>query len=522
MTTVRPGNAGAGAQGAPGARWRGGVGSLPVRLTLAFVAVALVGIAVTAVATGTAVLRRFDVYVGHYQRLRAEQAARVLEDAYRRGGMDQVVHEAERLAGMTGLRAWLVNPSGDLIWECVPVPGQSPRMGRGGPHGGLAPWRREMQVPRQQAIPLRVGGEQVATLYVGAPEGSRWMAEELAFLAGVRRSLWLGAALAALVAVVVGLVVARGISLPLLRLREAADRLREGDLTQQVPEKGSDEMVALARAFNHLVRSLARQYEWRRNLTADVAHELRTPLAVVRAHIEAMQDGVWEASPENLAALHAEIMRLVRLVGDLEKLSEAESGALKLARAPVDLGEVARRVAAAFGPSFEQKGVDFRLEVEPGVPQVEGDEDRLSQVVWNLLSNALKFTPPGGAVTVRVHPRRGPGPETRQVGPSGALPSPGGGAAGPGPFPGGGAGVVCLAVSDTGPGIPPEELPLVFERFARVGARSPGRGTGLGLAISQALARAHGGHIEVQSAPGRGSTFTLVLPLPLPARRGTQ
>lgn len=510
MTAFQPDNAGpaAGAQGAPGRRWRGGLGSLPVRLTLAFVAVALVGIAVTAFATGTAVLRRFDVYVGRYQRLRAEQAARVLEDAYRRGGMDQVVREAERLAGMTGLRAWLVNPSGDLIWECVPVPGQSPRMGPSAPRGG---WRHGMQMPRQQAIPLRVGGEQVGTLYVAAPEGSRWMAEELAFLAGVRRSLWLGAALAALVAVVVGLVMARGISLPLLRLRDAADRLREGDLTQQVPEKGSDEMVALARAFNHLVRSLARQYEWRRNLTADVAHELRTPLAVVRAHIEAMQDGVWEASPENLAALHAEIMRLVRLVGDLEKLSEAESGALELARAPVDLGELARRVAAAFGPSFEQKGVDFHLDVEPGVPRVEGDEDRLSQVVWNLLSNALKFTPPGGTVTVRVYRGRGPGPETRPAGTSGPVPSPGGS-----------AGVVCLAVADTGPGIPPEELPFVFERFHRVGARSPERGTGLGLAISQALARAHGGRIEVQSTPGRGSTFTLVLPLQPPARRGTR
>lgn len=492
-----------------------GLGSLPVRLTAAFVAVALVGIAVTAIATGTAVLRRFDVYVGRYQRLRAEQAADVLEDAYRRGGMDQVVREAERLAGMTGLHAWLVDASGDVIWEWIPrleqfpPSDQPPRMGSPGSYAGGPPWRRGMRLPRQQAIPLQVGGQQVGTLHVAAPEGSRWMAEELAFLAGVRRSLWLGGALAALVAVVVGLGMARGISMPLLRLRDAADRLREGDLTQQVPEKGSHEMVALARAFNHLVHSLAQQYEWRHNLTADVAHELRTPLAVVRAHIEAMQDGVWEASAENLAALHAEIMRLVRLVGDLEKLSEAESGALELARTPVDLGEVARRVAAAFGPSFEQKGVGFRLDVEPGLLRVDGDQDRLSQVVWNLLSNALKFTPPGGEVAVHVYRRTAPAPGARPGGPSG-----------PGPSRDAGAGTVCLAVTDTGPGIPAEELPYVFERFHRAGTRSPDRGTGLGLAISQAVARAHGGHIEVQSEPGRGSTFTLVIPVASGAGHG--
>lgn len=483
------------------------MGSLRVRLTVAFVAVALVAITVTAIATGTAVSRRFDVYVGRYQRLRAEQAARVLEDAYRQGGMDQVVREVEHLAGMTGMHARLVDTAGNVVWEHIPRMDQP--AGRITPPGLHMPpgprWRWGARVPRQQAIPLRVGGQQVGTLYVAAPEGSPWMVEETAFLAGVRRSLWLAAGSAALLAVLAGLGMARSISRPLLRLRNAADRLREGDMTLQVPETGSDEMVALARAFNHLVRSLARQQELRRNLTADVAHELRTPLAVVRAHIEAMQDGVWEASPENLAALHAEIMRLVRLVGELEKLNEAESGSLELVWTAVDLAELARRVLAAFGPSFDQKGVSVRLEVEPGVPAVSGDEDRLSQVVWNLLSNALKFTPPGGQVTVRVY-RRG---ETMRA-----------------PATGTATGSVCLGVTDTGPGIPPEDLPFVFERFFHVrrraapgptGAGEPDRGTGLGLAISQALARAHGGRIEVQSELAKGSTFTLELPVRPPA-----
>lgn len=462
------------------------MGSLRVRLTVAFVAVALAGITVTAVATGAAISRRFDVYVGRYQRLRAERAARILEEAYRTGGMPQAVREAERLSGMIGMHARLVDANGNVVWESLPRSNQF----RTGPGPSSPPgprWRRGHFLG-QHAIPLRVGGEQVGTLYVATPEGSPWVAEELAFLGGVRRSLWLAVGAAALVAVVVGLAVARSISRPLLALRDAAEKLRQGDRTTQVPERGSDEVVALARAFNHLARSLARQEELRRNLTADVAHELRTPLAVVRSHIEAMQDGLWEASPENLAALHAEIMRLVRLVGELERLNEAESGSLELVWAEVDLAELTRRVTATFAPAFEQEGVALRLEFEPGTPAVAGDEDRFSQVVWNLLSNALKFTPPGGEVTVGI---RGEG------------------------------GFVRLAVTDTGPGIPADDLPYVFERFFRArrgeipsppAPGQPERGTGLGLAISQALARAHGGRIEVHSEPGRGSTFTLVLP----------
>lgn len=538
----------AGGSGPGGGGSRGsarGPGSLPVRLTVAFVGVALVGIAVTAIATGITVARRFDVYVGRYQRLRAEQAAVVLEQAYRRGGLDEVIREADRLAGMTGLYARLVDAQGNVVWEHIPRPegyqgsgGMPPAEGPRGPQGPGPHWRPGVPAVRQQAIPLVVDGRQVATLYVAAPAGSRRMAEELAFLAGVRRSLWLGGGLAALIAIVVGLAMARSISLPLLRLRGAAERLRQGDLSLQVPERGSEEMVDLARAFNLMVRSLARQRELRRNLTADVAHELRTPLAVVRGHIEAMQDGVWEASPENLAALHAEIMRLVRLVGELEKLNEAESGALELAPTRVDLGELARRVVAAFGPSFDQKGVALKLDIQPGVPPVWGDEDRLSQVVWNLLSNALKFTPRGGRVAVRVFSAGARSGPIAHGALRGAVRDPLRDALRDAPR----TGCVCLSVADSGPGIAPEDLPYVFERFFRARPRPggaeaeqcgapprgaeqgfvppgqegaglpPEQGVGLGLAISQALARAHGGHIEVESEPGQGATFTLVLP----------
>lgn len=445
-------------------------GSLSFRLTLAFMAVALLGILVTAAAVGQAVSRRFDLYLYRHQRFQAEQVALRLARAYEQGGFPLVVQEADRLAGVTDWRCRLVDEEGRVIWQNLP-----PGFPRHGP-----PWRQVRGGPREEAIPLLVGGNRVGTLYVAVPGAPFRQAEEAAFLGGVRRALWTGGILAAVAAMVVGLGMARSMTRPLASLCRAAERLREGDTSQQVREEGSEEIRALARAFNHLARSLARQEELRRQLAADLAHEIRTPLAVLRGHIEAMQDGVWEATPENLAALHAELMRLVRLVGDLEKLNEAESQALTPARSPVDIGELARRVVTAFAPLFEQKGVALELEVASVSLRVRGDEDKLSQVLWNLLSNALKFTPTGGKVKVL------------------ALAS---------------EREVRLEVRDTGPGIPPEDLPYLFERTFRLRrARGEEEGSGLGLAIAQALAKAQGGRLEARSEPGRGSAFALILP----------
>ncbi|HHY95875.1 MAG TPA: HAMP domain-containing protein, partial [Firmicutes bacterium] len=372
-------------------------GSLRLHLALAFVTVAVLGIVVTAVAVGEGVSRHFEDYLGRNQRVRAEKVAIFLTQVYEQGGgsLTLVVREADRLVGMAGMQAWLVDPRGQVIWESGP--GHGPRRPWWRVDGGEAPRGSPPgdRVGKGQCVPLVVNGQEVASLYFWPDGGPGPHGEEATFMAGVRRALWLGGGLASLLAVLVGLGVARGLSRPLTDIKQAADRLCEGDLRQQVPEEGSDEVRALAAAFNHLARTLARQEELRRNLTADVAHELRTPLAVLRGHIEAMQDGILEASPANLSALHGEIMRLVRLVGDLEKLNEAEADSLELQVTDVDLGQVASRVVTTFRPAFEQKGITLALHSGTGVPALKGDEDKLSQVIWNLISNALKFTPPG-------------------------------------------------------------------------------------------------------------------------------
>jgi two-component system sensor histidine kinase BaeS len=223
--------------------------------------------------------------------------------------------------------------------------------------------------------------------------------------------------------------------------------------------------------------TIERESALRRALVADVAHELRTPVTVLQASCEALLDGIEESTPDRLASLHEEVLRLGRLVGDLETLSSAEAARLGLLRALVDLREIVDQAADRLAAYFEAGELTLERELER--TDVIGDSSRLAQVVDNLLGNALKFTPPGGRVVV----------EARSMGD-----------------------VAVLRVSDSGPGIPADELPYVFERFWR-GERARGvAGSGIGLAVVAELVEAHGGQVEVASAPGEGAVFTVRLP----------
>jgi signal transduction histidine kinase len=307
-------------------------------------------------------------------------------------------------------------------------------------------------------------------------------APERRFLWQLRRATWLAALAGGLAAALLGVVVARHLTAPLRKMSAAATRIGRGDLDQHVPVASDDELGNLARAFNAMATSLQRLEESRRHLVADIAHELGTPLAVLQANLEGMLDGVVEVTPDRLAALHTQVRLLARLVEDLRDLSLAQAGKLVLKRAPVDVGAVVAEAVAVVGPHADEKGVRLRTQVATGGPAVAADRDRLLQVVHNLLDNAIRHTPAGGTVTV--------GLET-------------------------GRGEVRLSVRDTGPGIPPQELERVFDRFTRLDpARARGSGgAGLGLAIVRTLVEAHGGRVWATSRVGEGSTFTVALPV---------
>ena len=329
----------------------------------------------------------------------------------------------------------------------------------------------------QSSVPVMVKGRQVGTVQVGLTASGLGAADNVLRTA-LLRAIAGTAGLAALLALIAGLGVARRITRPINRLITVTRAMAGGDRSARAGQvSGPGELRELAAAFDQMADTLDREDKIRRDLVASVAHELRTPVAVLQAGHEALLDGVIEATPDELGSLRDEVLRLARMVDDLQTLAAADAAVLRLTRAHRDLATIAAAAADSLSRRFEAASVT--LDRELAEAPVVADERWLHQVVTNLLGNALKFTPAGGRVTVR----------TRQTGPDAVL-----------------------TVTDTGVGIPSDELPHVFERFWRGQAAAGTSGSGIGLAIAAELARAHGGTLAAASEPGQGTTLTLTLP----------
>jgi two-component system OmpR family sensor kinase/two-component system sensor histidine kinase BaeS len=277
----------------------------------------------------------------------------------------------------------------------------------------------------------------------------------------------------------------RRIAMPLGNLMDAADAVAEGDLTVRVPEWGSRDFRQLAHSFNRMVAELERADQQRRNLTADVAHELRTPLHIIQGNLEGLLDGVYQPTVEHINITLDETRLLSRLVNDLQTLSLAETGQLPLHPTRFLLADLIDDLASSFSSQAATLGIDLHTNVSHPPLELTADYDRLNQVLSNLTSNALRHTPKGGEVSVSTEPIQGNPGYSLQI-----------------------------SISDTGAGIPAEDLPFIFDRFWR-GDKSRRERThsGLGLAIAKQLVHAHGGRIDVQSELGKGTTFIIQLPV---------
>lgn len=335
-------------------------------------------------------------------------------------------------------------------------------------------------------VPITVANQAVGTLLAvsaltAAPSPAA------AFLTEVNRATWLASAMVSALAVLLGLLLVRQIVAPVRAVTAAAQRVAAGDLEQRVPVTTQDEIGQLARSFNQMADALALDRQLRRHMIADIAHELRTPLSVIQGNLEAMLDGVLPAEPQEIASLHEETVLLARLIGDLRLLSLAEAGQIKLERTPTDLGALAGRLVDHLHVQAAANQVTLTADMPPELPLVPADPDRLGQVLSNLLTNALRYTPPGGRITVRARGHRDAGQ----------------------------APTVVLQVTDTGSGIDPADLPYVFDRFYRAdpSRTRTGGGSGIGLALVKHLVEAHGGRVWVESQVGQGATFSLALPL---------
>ena len=438
---------------------RGGRGdALGLRLALAFLGVALAAVAL--LAGLTAAFAAADVSaLASQQRTELTSAIAVAAGAawdrnnsWASADLSPVLDLAER----TGVAVQVRDEAGHAV---ASSPGFTAQPG---------PPSNAAVVVRGQRL-----GEAVARF-----TGSGLTAADRRLQAALLRAIAGAAGLAALVALVTGLVAARRITRPVAKLIAVTRAMTAGDRSARAgPVSAPAELRELAAAFDQMADTLDRQEQIRRNLVAAVAHELRTPIAVLQAGHEALLDGVTKPTATELGSLRDEVLRLARMVGDLQDLAAADAAALDLTRQPCDLADLAAAAAGSLDRRFD--AADITLDRQLAAAWVLADPRWLHQVITNLLSNALKFTPAGGRVAI----------STWQADPDAVL-----------------------EVTDTGPGIPADELPHVFDRFWRGRQAAQISGSGIGLSVAADLARAHGGQLTAASQPGHGATMTLTLP----------
>jgi signal transduction histidine kinase len=341
------------------------------------------------------------------------------------------------------------------------------------------------------AVPVVESGRVVELVYAVQPAPPKGLVGGIGATFEFLFEFWWQFLVAGLFAAAIALLVARwlarGMTQPLRDMAAAARRMETGDYAGRVQTRSRDEVGQLATAFNRMSAELENLEQSRRDLVANVSHELKTPIAAIRAHLENLLDGVEQPDPRTLEVMLAQTERLSRLIEQLLELSRLESGEVPLRREDVPLAPLVAEVLSEIEVARSDRDVGVQSDVPPDLPPVDADRERVHQVLFNLLDNAVRFTPPGGAVIVSAHRHNG---------------------------------AVEISVSDTGVGIPAEHLPRLFERFYRADpsrSREDG-GTGIGLAIARSVVEAHGGHIHADSELGRGSVFTFDLPVAAAAK----
>ena len=429
--------------------------------------VALVGVALLAADMATVYSNlNLDSHVAAAAEARLQRSATHFGDVARvvygdsGGWTGSALATLRHLAAIDGLAVQLVDTTGRTVFS---LPSSAP------------------VVPGASATaPVWLGGRKLGVVRVSQSNGQLLTAEEVRLTDQLNRMHIIAGVISAVIALAIALYLAFTLSQPLRQIRAAAEAMGAGDLEARVRETGDAEMRSVARALNLLATTLQHEEEVRKASVADLAHELRTPLMGLLGRIEAAQDGVLDDEAANLAAMHDEALRLGRLLDDLSALADAERPGMLLTLEQVDLAAVVTGQVEMFADSYADRGIALTSDLHPTL--VAGDPKRVEQIAANLLSNALRYTDPGGRVAVALRPSGGNG---------------------------------VLEVTDTGIGISADDLPHVFSRFWR-GEKSRSRatgGAGIGLSIVQELVRAHGGRVDVQSVVGQGSAFRVSIPM---------
>jgi two-component system OmpR family sensor kinase len=449
----------------------------------------VVSVGLMAYITNLSTAREFREYVSHGSMMYAQSVEDALGQYYARAGSwTDIQGVLDNLPRLRNDRFIVADTSGAII-------GDTGRdwLGRDVKDVGLT-----------GGTPIITSGREVGELYLlssgmgmgmghmggrGMPMSPVLDIAEQDFLDRVNNSLWIAGLIAAVVALLVGLILTRQITRPIRALTSGARQIAKGELDYRVKVNSRDELGGLAHSFNAMAGSLDRSEQSRRRLIADIAHELRTPLTVIEGTVDGILDGVFEPDKEHLDSIKEQNELLTRLIADLRDLSLAESGQLRLELESTNMVDLVRRKLSQAELKAREENIRLTLDVAPEVPEVNVDPARMEQVIANLLTNAMRHTPSGGSINVSIGKRD----IARQV----EKPC------------------LVISVADTGEGIAPEHLPNIFERFYRVDdsrSRTEG-GVGLGLGIVKQMVEAHGGEVWVESELGKGSRFYIAIPL---------
>lgn len=442
--------------------------SFQVRLMVSFALVLGLAMGVLSLFTIFAAQREGELYQATVDATRVSHVKETIAQEYAEQGWGGVQQALSLMSPLLGWHMLVSDQQGNVLAYSGEVE-EAPN------------WANSSDATR---TPISIEDKEVGTLVLKpiGPGTTGIEPSAASLVSTFRRSLlWTGLA-AGVIGLLLIFVLTRRMLLPINQLTSAARRSSQGDLSQRVPDTGRDEIGELARTFNTMTAELERAERQRRQLLADVAHELRTPLSNAQGYLEAVKDGLMNPEPTTIDAIHRQVLQLRKLVDDLRLLTIAESGFLELSLEPASVVDLLCSAAEAFEAKAQAKGVSLSLNYSSSLPLVVMDRTRIAQVIGNLLENAIFHTPEGGSITLSA----------AVVGR-----------------------MVVVSVNDTGQGIPQDALPYVFERFYRYD-RSRSRvsgGTGLGLAIARQLVEAHGGSIKAESQVGMGSRFSFYLPL---------
>ncbi|MGE5613748.1 MAG: sensor histidine kinase [Bacillota bacterium] len=457
--------------------------SLRTKLSLSYVSIVLISVLLISVVTNLLLDRHFRDYIVENQERKNREIVFQVAQQYKNGG----IWDTEAIGNICinalkqGMIIKVVDSSEKVIWDarlhdnalCKQMLDHiANNMSSRYPN-----WEGEYV---ENIYPVTNKLYEVGKVVIGYYGPYYLNDSDLAFINTINRLLFGVGAFSLVLSFLFGSVMAKRLSTPISRVITTAQMISKGYFDDRINEtSGTREIAQLTETINNLAETLETQEALRKRLTADVAHELRTPLATLQSHLEAMIDGIWKPDAERLKSCHEEIMRINRLVGDLEKLAKYESENLVLTKTGFNISELIRNIIKNFENDFANKNIDIKFVGENET--VTADKDKISQVIINLLSNALKYTQQGGEVQVAV---------------KGADDS------------------VEITVKDTGAGIPPEDLPHIFERFYRAD-KSRNRltgGAGIGLTIAKAIIDAHKGKIQLKSIVDEGTEFIISLP----------